>query len=130
MQKHKILVVDDDPINRMLIGKILEKQGYAYQLVDGAIAAFEALSCKCFSLILMDIEMPDTDGLEATRFIRQLNADYFANIPVVALTAHKRTDVLNKATAAGMTEVLSKPIDIDELLAVIRSIAGQDIYSS
>ena len=58
--------------------------------------------------------MPDTDGLEATRFIRQLNADYYNNIPLIALTAQKREDVLPKAIAAGMNHLISKPIDVDE----------------
>lgn len=117
MYNVKILVVDDDVVNRMLMGKILDIQGYAYQLVGSATEAFEALSDKSFSLILMDIEMPDIDGLEATRFIRHLA--YFKKLPIIALTAHKREDVLTKALDAGMNEVLSKPFEIDDLLSTI-----------
>lgn len=121
MHNKKILVVDDDPISRILLSKVLDAHSYTYTMVSSAIEAFEALSDKSFSVILMDIEMPDTDGLEAARFIRQLNADYFQNIPIIALTAHKMEDIQGLAVKSGMDKVVNKPIDIDELLSALAS---------
>lgn len=121
MQNSKILVVDDDPISRMVLSKILDAHSYRYQMVGSAIEAFGALSDRSFSLIVMDIEMPETDGMEATRFIRRLNSDQLRNIPIIALTAHRREDVIGRTSEAGMDEVVSKPIDIPELIAAITS---------
>jgi len=127
MQQYKILVVDDDPVSRMLLAKILDHHLYTFSIAGNAEEAFEILSDRSFSLILMDIEMPDTDGLEAIQFIRGLSADYFKRIPVIALTAHRREDILQKASLAGMNEVLSKPIDINNLLSAINRFAKNTV---
>jgi Response regulator containing CheY-like receiver, AAA-type ATPase, and DNA-binding domains len=129
MQNNKILVVDDDSVSRMVLSKILAAHSYRYQVVGSAIEAFEALSDRSFSLILMDIEMPEVDGLEAARFIRGLNSDQFRNMPIIALTAHRREDVLGQASESGMDEVVSKPIDIQKLISAITS-ALRTIHTS
>jgi len=121
MHRNRILIVDDDPINCLLIGKILDKENYGYQLVNSAMEAFGMLSDKSYSLIIMDIEMPIVNGLEASNFIRGLNADYFKDIPIIALTSHREKDILKNALSAGINDVLSKPIDAIRLLATIES---------
>jgi len=121
MHRNRILIVDDDPINCLLIGKILDKENYGYQLVNSAMEAFGMLSDKSYSLIIMDIEMPIVNGLEASNFIRGLNADYFKDIPIIALTSHREKDILKNALSAGINDVLSKPIDAIKLLATIES---------
>jgi CheY-like chemotaxis protein len=114
----RVLVVEDNPINRVVIRRMLEKLGHAVDLVnDGSTAIRRVQETRC-NLVLMDVNMPGLDGLEATRQIRNLPTSR-ANIPILALTAsameNDRQDCLN----AGMNDYLSKPISLEALRAVM-----------
>jgi CheY-like chemotaxis protein len=114
----RVLVVEDNPINRVVIKRMLEKLGHAVDLVNDGSAAIRRVQETHCNLVLMDVNMPGLDGLEATRQIRNLPTSR-ANIPILALTAsameNDRQDCLN----AGMNDYLSKPISLEALRVVV-----------
>ena len=116
-----ILVAEDNPVNQMLICKILEKRGYRVQPVEDGERAVEAVRGGGIDVVLMDIQMPRMDGLEATRLIRQSGDG--ARVPIIALTAHAMRGDEERCRQAGCDEYLSKPVDPDELLALVAQYA-------
>ena len=113
-----ILVVDDIPINQVLAVKLLERWGFHVDLANNGLEAVEAMSNECYSLILMDVQMPEMDGIEATKVIRQSNLNS-ANIPIIAVTANVMEGDRQKYLAAGMTDYVSKPISPEDLYSKI-----------
>lgn len=112
-----ILVVDDSEMNRNLVVRILNKNGFNCDTAQNGIEAVEAFKSKHYDLILMDCQMPDMDGYEATKKIRELeNGDI---VPIVAITANTMNNEENLCYNSGMNEFLSKPIKIDILLETI-----------
>jgi CheY-like chemotaxis protein len=126
MKRLKILVVDDDPISLMLISKIISTSNHARHAVGNALDAFEALSDKSYDAVVMDIEMPETNGFEASKFIRKLNSAYFESIPIVAMTAHKVEDVLKQVFSSGMNGVVNKPLDREAFIELITSLCAEN----
>lgn len=117
----EILVAEDNPVNQMVIIMILKKLGYKADVVLNGEQALEALRNKPYQLILMDVQMPEMDGLEATRRIRQL----FDEQPIiVALTANAMQEDREECLRAGMNEYISKPIEIDKLTVVLKNSAA------
>ena len=116
----RILVAEDNLVNRRLISRVLERLGIGARMVENGQEALEVLAGESFSLVLMDVQMPVMDGLEATRRIRAGEAAAVAaDIPVIAMTALTLDDDRKQCLAAGMTDHLSKPIDIAELRRLI-----------
>ncbi len=116
----KILVAEDNIINRKLILRFLEKMGHVAIAVENGMEALAALDKEPFDLILMDIQMPVMDGMEATKRIRQQAREKNnVCIPIIALTAHAMKGDKEKFVAMGMNDYLSKPIDKNELAEVI-----------
>jgi CheY-like chemotaxis protein len=116
----RVLVAEDNLVNRKLISKVLERMGSLARMVENGQQALDALAGEPFSLILMDVQMPVMDGLEATRRIRSGGvpaAD--PDIPIIALTAHSQEEDRQRCLDAGMTDHLAKPIDIAELRRII-----------
>ncbi len=112
----RILVAEDNPVNQKLVQKILSKKGIIPTLVSNGREAVKAVKTEVFDAVLMDIQMPEMDGLEATRQIRlELNS----NIPIIALTAHAYQNEINKCFEAGMNGYVSKPINQAELFKTI-----------
>jgi CheY-like chemotaxis protein len=120
-----ILVADDNPVNQRLVKRILEKQGHEVVLAGNGRDALEALRLRTFALVLMDVQMPDMDGFEATRKIREREKAGDTRIPIIALTAHAMKDDRDKCLAAGMDDYLSKPIRAAELLGMIEAYAAR-----
>ncbi|MDB6096952.1 MAG: response regulator receiver-modulated signal transduction histidine kinase/phosphotransferase [Francisellaceae bacterium] len=113
----KILAVDDNPANLTLVKVLLEEIGIKCNGVSSGFEAIKALSEHDFDLILMDIQMPEMDGIETTRRIRaQLNKN---TIPIIALTAHSLATEQKSMMEVGMNDYLSKPINEYELRALI-----------
>jgi len=110
MTKH-ILVVDDNDLNRMLISKILELEGYQVTLAGNGIAAIEAVTNAMPDLAILDVMMPDMDGYELCRKLRQPPIN--AKIPIVMLTAMSSEEERKLALAAGANDIWSKPFDFD-----------------
>jgi len=105
----RILLVDDNPINRDVGTAFLEDVGMVVELAENGQESLDALAEKTFDLVFMDIQMPDMDGLEATRRIRR--DERYKDLPVIAMTAHAMSGDRDKSLAAGMNEHITKPID-------------------
>jgi CheY-like chemotaxis protein len=117
----KVLIVDDEPDNIELLARRLSRRGFAILSATSAEEALELAVNEPPDIILMDIKMPQMDGLEATR---RLKADpQTASIPVIALTAHAMAEDRELALAAGASEYESKPVDLPRLLSKIAELA-------
>jgi signal transduction histidine kinase/CheY-like chemotaxis protein len=118
-----ILVAEDNEINQVIVAEVLAGMGHQVSLVaDGREAAAAALS-RDFDLILMDLQMPGMGGVEATAAIRH-HGGRRGRIPVIALTAHAMTEVREEILAAGMQDMVTKPIDPGDLATVIQRWSG------
>ncbi len=119
----RILLVEDNPINQRVAMEILENAGVPVQIVESGRRALDLLHKNVFDAILMDIEMPDMDGYEATKTIRAMESEFgnSANgrIPIIAMTAYALTGDRKKCLEAGMDDYIPKPIKVDHLLAVL-----------
>jgi CheY-like chemotaxis protein len=114
----RILVVEDNPINCVVIRKMLEKLGHSVDLVsDGNTAIRRIQETEC-DLVFMDVNMPGLDGLEATRIVRGL-PEARANVPIIALTASSLVNDRQACLQAGMNDFLSKPVSLDALRKVV-----------
>ncbi|WP_052768834.1 PAS domain-containing hybrid sensor histidine kinase/response regulator [Aurantiacibacter marinus] len=118
-----VLVAEDVETNREVIKAILEQIGCTYDLASNGIEAIELLQDQDFQLVLMDVNMPEMDGIEATRAIRSSQADY-QGIPIIGVTAHVMREEQDKLLAAGMDALVPKPIDREMLYAAMRDLLG------
>jgi CheY-like chemotaxis protein len=110
--------VDDHEMNRDLARTVLQKAGHFVDVAqDGAVAVHKARE-RAFDIILMDIQMPGMDGLEATRQIRAIGSHY-GSLPIVAMTANVLADQVVQYLAAGMTDHIAKPLDTKQLLRAL-----------
>lgn len=126
----KILVADDNRVNQLIIEKQLEKLGNPPTLVVACGAsALAAAKEQPFDLILMDCEMPEMDGLEATRCIRGCDNPNRETV-IVALTAHAMVDFRDQCHAAGMNYFLSKPVKLREIKDLLEQVGGQHAFVS
>ena len=115
----RILVADDNETNQMVAVQLLRRLGYHAEVAANGAEAFEAYRTMPFDLILMDCQMPQMDGYDATRAIREAEKLTGQHIPIVAATANAMRGDREKCLAAGMDEYLSKPVKIDELKTVL-----------
>jgi CheY-like chemotaxis protein len=121
----KILLAEDNGINQKLALHLLGRFGFQTIAVHNGREAVQALSTADYDLVLMDIQMPEMDGLEATRIIREPQSEVRNHqVPVVALTAQATREDRATCLRAGMNEYISKPIQPDELLRVIETMIG------
>lgn len=111
----EVLIAEDNEINKRLIQRLLEKIGLLYSSVNNGTQAIEAVDAKSYDLILMDIQMPETDGLAATQAIRKKGCQ----TPIIGITAHVLPGEKAKCLAHGMNDYISKPIDRNIFYAVI-----------
>ncbi len=127
-QGRRVLLAEDNLINQEFLAHFLEEAGHSVLVAENGRKALEALEKETFDLVLMDVQMPVMDGLEATRRIRSHSAGLFdPAVPVVALTAYAMKGDKERILKAGMTEYLSKPVDMEALYAVIdRLTAGKE----
>ncbi len=117
-----ILLAEDNLVNQKLATMILEKQGHKVILANNGQEAITKLGEQEFDIILMDVQMPEMDGLEATRTIRQMDESHFRNIPIVAMTAHAVKGDEEMCLNAGMDGYVSKPISRSQLFETIRRV--------
>ncbi|MDM8564415.1 response regulator [Candidatus Halobeggiatoa sp. HSG11] len=115
--QRKILLVEDNSINQKLVKLILTKRGFLVDIAENGVEAIKMIEKDSFDIVFMDIQMPEMDGNEATKLIRK-NPKY-ANLPIVAMTAHAMNDDKEKSLEAGMNDYIVKPIDNKQLLAVL-----------
>ncbi|MBW2118500.1 MAG: PAS domain S-box protein [Deltaproteobacteria bacterium] len=119
----KILLAEDNIVNQKLAVKMLEKRGHRVVVSLNGRKALEAYEREWFDLILMDVQMPEMDGLEATRAIREKEKERGGHIPIVAMTAHAMKGDREKCLSAGMDDYVPKPIKADELFSVVERVA-------
>ncbi|WP_243358562.1 response regulator [Fundidesulfovibrio terrae] len=119
----RLLLVEDEAVNRMSMQRLLEKRGHEVATARDGQEALEAVAAGDFDLVLMDIQMPVMNGLEATRKIRtDRSIGNKARIPIVAMTAYAMAGDRERFLAAGMDDYVSKPVRISELAEVIRRV--------
>lgn len=118
-----ILLAEDNKVNQKLAFRILEKMGHQIEIAHNGREAFEKYRDGNFNLILMDVQMPEMDGFEATQKIREMERGAGNHIPIIALTAYAMKGDREKCLAAGMDGYLSKPIKSTELKNTIDSFA-------
>ncbi|MGB0522844.1 MAG: response regulator [Flammeovirgaceae bacterium] len=104
----KVLLVEDNKINQLFIGKQLSNWNVSYEIADNGEKAIEKILSEEYHLILMDLYMPIIDGFEATRMLRQVY--HQISVPIIALTASESVEDYQKAFNAGITDYLLKPI--------------------
>jgi signal transduction histidine kinase/CheY-like chemotaxis protein len=114
----RVLVVEDNQVNQLLVTTILAKAGMRAEVAANGVEAVQAVHARNFDVILMDMQMPEMDGLEATRRIRQLGAMGRA-MPIIAMTANAMQEDRRRCLEAGMNDFVAKPIDSGELLRKI-----------
>jgi signal transduction histidine kinase/CheY-like chemotaxis protein len=118
----QVLLAEDNEVNRILIKRILEKDGHRVTAVDNGRLALEALAGERYEVILMDVHMPELDGIAATREIRRTEAGQGRRTPVIALTALALKGDAEMCLEAGMDAYLCKPIGAAELFALLARI--------
>jgi CheY-like chemotaxis protein len=121
-RRHRLLLVEDTPINAEVAIEILRTAGYDVELVTTGIQAVESVKSGDYDLVLMDCQLPGIDGYEATRRIRDLESSGTKGdrrLPIVALTASAALEDLARASGAGMDDHISKPVDARRLLDVV-----------
>jgi CheY-like chemotaxis protein len=120
----RILVVDDNRVNQQLVVRLLEKRGHRVGVADNGRAALCALEERDFDLVLMDVQMPEMDGFEATMALREREAQSGRHVPVVAMTAHAMKGDEERCLVAGMDGYVSKPIRPDMLFETIAAVSA------
>ncbi len=118
-----ILLAEDSVVNQKLAIGLLEKRGHRIQIANNGCEAVEAVERRKFDLVLMDVQMPEMDGLEATAVIRRREQQTASRIPIIAMTAHAMKGDRELCLEAGMDDYISKPIRPDELYRTIENAA-------
>jgi signal transduction histidine kinase/CheY-like chemotaxis protein len=118
VQGLRILVAEDNEVNQLVISSLLVHLGHSCELADDGLEALAMVTSKTYDLVLMDIQMPNLDGMAAARRIRALEGDV-ARIPIIALTANAMVEDRNAYIAAGMDDHVSKPVEAKEIAAAI-----------
>jgi CheY-like chemotaxis protein len=121
----KILVAEDNLVNQKVAKRVLTHLGYEVDIVNNGLEAIRAIADKSYDLILMDIQMPEMDGLETTRYIRKQESELqLPSIAIVAMTANATDDDQNVCRDAGMSDYIGKPIQIDKLKSILQRYAA------
>ena len=113
----RILVVEDNEVARKIVSHFLERGGYSGHFAESGLEALRAAEARQFDLVLMDLQMPGMDGIEATAGLRLLPG--YQTVPVIALTANSGAEIKSRCMEAGMQGFLAKPVNSAELLAVV-----------
>ncbi len=116
----RVLLVEDAPALQLVTQARLEKLGYQVEVVSNGQEAVDAVAANDYGLVLMDIQMPEMDGMTATRLIRKMLGDGKANLPIIALTANAMKGDEEQYLAAGMNDYLTKPLDSAGLNRVLQ----------
>jgi CheY-like chemotaxis protein len=118
----KVLLVEDIKLNQLLMKIILDDFNFKYDIADNGKIAIEKLQTESYDIILMDLQMPEMDGYEATAYIRDIMN---LKIPIIALTADVTTADVEKCKAIGMNDYISKPLDERVLYTKIIELVGR-----
>jgi len=119
----RVLVAEDHRVNALLVTRLLEKHGHEVRVCETGAAAVQAVAEDRYHVVLMDIQMPDLDGFQATAAIRDAETEH--RIPIIALTAHAMDGDRDSCLAAGMDGYVSKPIDARQLFRALASVTRE-----
>lgn len=111
----RVLIAEDNVVNQRLVSRLLEKRGHQFVVAANGREVLEAVEKQSFDIVLMDLQMPELDGFEATAALRAREANHGTHLPIIALTAHAMKGDRERCLAAGMDGYLSKPIRPQEL---------------
>jgi two-component system CheB/CheR fusion protein len=125
LKRKFILVVDDSPETTEMLSKLLELEGAFVESARSGKEALEITGRKYFDLVISDISMPEMDGYQLLRKLRELPE--MADVPAVALTGYGRTNDIERALDEGFSEHLTKPLDLDHLLEIVRRLTGEPV---
>ncbi len=120
----RVLVAEDNLINQKLVVRMLERQGHEVEVATDGKQAYMLTGHKHFDLVLMDVQMPELDGLEATRLIREREASTGGRVPILMLTANAMPGDREKCLEAGADAYLSKPVSFDKLTAAVMDLTS------
>jgi two-component system, sensor histidine kinase and response regulator len=123
----RVLIAEDNAVNRTLVSTLLRKRGHRVRTAENGRSAVDAVKRGGIDVVLMDLQMPELGGLDATREIRDFEKRTGAHVPIVALTAHAMQGDRERCLAAGMDDYLSKPIDPAKMLTAVERIDGQRV---
>ena len=121
----RVLLAEDNPVNQRLAVRLLEKRGHDVVVANNGREALTMLERDSFDAIIMDVQMPDMDGLEATARIREMERRAGVHTPILAMTAHAMKGDRERCLSAGMDGYVNKPIDPAEFVNTVESIAGE-----
>jgi CheY-like chemotaxis protein len=121
----RILVAEDNPVNRLVLVRLLEKLGYRTDEATNGLEAVEACAENSYAAVLMDVQMPTMSGFEATEHIRRQNATRGTHTPIIAVTAHTLSGDRARCLAAGMDDYLPKPVSLEALQAALTQWLGR-----
>lgn len=121
----QILLADDLFVNQAVATGIIEALGHRVSVVSSGTEAIDAFRREAFDVIFMDMEMPDVDGLEATKSIREIEREQGGHIPIVAMTAHAFSEAREKCINAGMDDYVAKPIQLETVAEVIKRVVPE-----
>lgn len=119
----EVLLAEDNAVNQRLVKRLLEKRGHTVTLAATGREAINHVLAKRFGIILMDVQMPDMDGLETTAYIRRLEKERKVYTPIIALTAHVMKGDRERCLDAGMDKVINKPIDATRFVDEVEALA-------
>jgi CheY-like chemotaxis protein len=122
----QILLVEDNPVNQKVATRLLEKAGHAVTIAENGREALTWLDNQPFDLVLMDVQMPKMDGLEATATIRQSEQGTDRHVPIVALTANAMVGDREKCLEAGMDAYVTKPVHAPVLFQAMAEVLEQN----
>jgi CheY-like chemotaxis protein len=120
----RILLAEDNAINQRLATRLLEKRGHKVEVTATGREALTMLEEAPFDVVLMDVQMPDMDGLQATALIRERESRLGMHTPIIALTAHTMKGDRERCLSAGMDDFITKPVNAVELIAVVEATAA------
>ncbi|HXI27076.1 MAG TPA: response regulator [Vicinamibacterales bacterium] len=120
-----VLLAEDNAVNQRLAASLLERRGHKVTIAANGREAVEAVQQRAFDVVLMDVQMPEMGGFEATAAIRANLGDREPRLPIIAMTAHAMKGDRERCLAAGMDEYLTKPLDPRLLCSVVEQIADQ-----
>ena len=118
-RRRRILLAEDGLVNQKVATALLTRRGHSVVIANNGLEALHHLQEQTFDLVLMDVQMPEMDGLEATQAIRSLEQQTGGHVPIIAMTAHAMKGDQERCLAAGMDGYLSKPIESDKLYAIV-----------
>jgi len=130
LRRKKILLAEDVQLNQYIAQRILESWGCIVTIANNGKEAFELLQQNFFDCILMDVQMPEMDGIAATELIRKLPNQDKSTIPIIALTANALASDKEKYTEAGMNDCIAKPVDEEKLFSIISKNISHESFLS